>query len=242
MGSELKRMLSGHGFLASFFLGLLAILSGTDWPAGGESLPAGNFLLLAERSFCCRAVSFLLPLVSVLPWSDSFLAESKGGFLKACLPRQDKRSYTENKILAVALGGFLSWMAAGLLVLGLYFVLFFPMEQRGTVSFAMAWRPLSVLLRCGILGAVLASAGGCVSALLCSAYLSFGLPFAGYYFCLILQERYFPYALWLYPPQWISGSADWGPGKEGLWLLLFLFLAAAVGLHGGILYGRVEEI
>ena len=242
MGCELKRMLSGRGFLISFFLGLSAILSGTVWPKGNGNLAAGNFLLLAEQSFCCRAVFFLLPLVSVLPWSDSFLAESKGGFLKASLPRQDKRSYTENKVLAVALGGFLPWMAAGLLTIGFYFVLFFPMEQKGTLSFAMVWEPLAVLLRLGILGAILASAGGSVTALFRSAYLAFGLPFAGYYFCLILQERYFPEALWLYPPQWISGSADWGPGKEGLWLFLLLFLAAAAGLHGGILYGRAEEI
>ena len=34
MGCELKRMLSGRGFLISFFLGLSAILSGTVWPKG----------------------------------------------------------------------------------------------------------------------------------------------------------------------------------------------------------------
>ena len=242
MGCELKRMTAGRGFLASFFLGLSAILSGTAWPSGEGSLAAGNFLTLAKGSFCCRAVVFLLPLVSVLPWSDSFLAESKGGFLKACFPRQDRRSYTENKILAVALGGFLPWATAGLLTLFLYFLLFFPLEQKGAIPFAMVWEPVAVLLRLGILGAVLASLGGIAAALFRSAYLAFGLPFAGYYFCLILQERYFPEALWLYPPQWIMGSADWGPGKEGLWLFLLLFLAVAVSLHGGILYGRVEEV
>lgn len=242
MGCELKRMLSGRGFLASGILGFLAILSGTAWPKTGESLAFGNFLVLTENSFCCRAVFFLLPIVSVLPWSDSFLAESKGGFLKACLPRQDRRSYTENKILTVALGGFLTWVMAGLLTMFLYFLVFFPMEQKGEISFSMIWEPLSVLVRCGILGAVLASIGGCAAALFRSSYLAFGFPFAGYYFCLILKERYFQKALWMYPPQWILGSADWGPGKGGLWLFLLLFLAVVVGLHGGILYGRVEEL
>lgn len=242
MCCEMKRMLSGRGFLAAAFLAFVAILSGTAWPAGEESLPAGNFLLLAKQSFCCKAVSFILPLTAVLPWSDSFLAEVKGGFLKACLPRQDRRSYTENKILAVAFGGFLSWMAAGILTIFFYFVVFFPMEQIGSLSFSMVWESFAVLIRCGLVGAVLASIGGSVAALFRSAYLAFGFPFAGYYFCLILQERYFPEALWLYPPQWISGSADWGTGQEGLWLFLLLFLAVTVGLHGGILYGRVEEL
>ena len=242
MRYEMKRMLSGRGFLAATFLAFAAILSGTAWPTGEGGIAAGNFLLLAKQSFCCRAVSFLLPLTAVLPWSDSFLAEEKGGFLKACLPRQDRRSYTENKILAVALGGFLVWIAAGILIMFLYFVVFFPMEQTGRLSLSMVWEPFSVLLRCGLVGAVLASIGGSVAALFHSAYLAFGFPFAGYYFCLILQERYFPEALWLYPPQWISGSADWGSGQEGLWMFLLLFLAVAAGLHGGILYEKVEEL
>ena len=63
MGCELKRMLSGRGFLISFFLALSAILSGTVWPKGNGNLAAGNFLLLAEQSFCCRAVLFFIPRV-----------------------------------------------------------------------------------------------------------------------------------------------------------------------------------
>ena len=85
--------------------------------------------------------------------------------MKACLPRQDRRSYTENKILAVALGGFLPWATAGLLTLFLYFLLFFPLEQKGAIPFAMVWEPVAVLLRLGILGAVLASLGGIAAAL-----------------------------------------------------------------------------
>lgn len=242
MGCEMKRMLSGRGFVASAFLGFLAMLSGTGWPEGGESFAAGHFLVLAKESYGCRAVFFLLPVAAALPWSDSFLSEMKGGFLKACLPRQSRKTYVENKILAVALGGFFSWLLAGLVVLFFDFLLFFPMEQKGAVSFPAVWEALAPLLRGSLLGGILASAGGMAAVFSGSAYLAFGLPLAGYYFCLILQERYFPDALWLYPPQWILGDADWGPGKEGLWMFLFLLLAVAVGIHGGILYGRLEEL
>ncbi len=242
MGCEIKRMLSGRRFLAAVIVSFAAMASGTAWPKEGERLAAGQFLLLAGQAFCCRAVSFLLPLAAVLSWSDSFLAEIKGGFLKACLPRQDRRRYTENKILAVALSGFCSWIMAGLLLLFLYFLLFFPMEKKGAIPPSAVWEALAPLLRGGLLGGVLASLGGITAALSGSGYLAFGLPFAGYYFCLILQERYFPEALWLYPPQWILGDADWGAGKGGLWLFLLLLLALAVGVHGGILCERLEEL
>ncbi len=245
MGCELKRMLSGRGFLGAVVLCAAAILLGTTWPEK-ENLKAlfepGQFLSMEKEALCSKTVCFLLPVTAVLPWSDSFLAEWKNGFLKASLPRQSRRVYVENKILAVALGGFLTWILTGLLVLFGYFIMFFPLEKQGSILFSQVWELAEVLLRCGLIGAIVASLGGTCAVLTGSAYLTFGFPFVGYYFCIILQERYFPDALWLYPPQWISGSAKWGEQGEGLWLFLILFLAVTVGAHGGILYGRLEEL
>lgn len=246
MGCELRRMLSGRGFLGAVVLCAAAILFGTSWAEMAESLKnllePGSFLAMEQKALCSKAVCFLLPVAAVLPWSDSFLAEWKGGFLKTSLPRQSRRVYVENKILAVALGGFLAWILAGVLVLFGYFVVFFPLEKRGSIRASQIWELAEVLLRCGLIGAIVASLGGICAVVTGSSYLAFGFPFVGYYFCIILQERYFPEALWLYPPQWISGSARWGERGEGLWLFLILFLAVSLGAHGEVLYGRLEEI
>lgn len=242
MRAEMRRMIFGRGFLISVLLCMTAILFGTEWPKMNALLEPGQFLRLEQNALCGKNTCFFLPVTAVLPWSDSILAEIKSGFLKSSLPRQNRRVYTENKILAVALGGFLSWILAGIVVLFGYFLFFFPAEKAGVIAAAMVWELAAVLLRCGLIAAIFASIGGLCAILSGSPYLTFGFPFVGYYFCIILQERYFPEALWMYPPQWISGSAMWGADNEGLWLFLILFLGVAVGAHGGVLYGKLEEL
>lgn len=240
MGVEMRRMLSGKGFLAAFVLALAGIAAGTDWTMQKDLFAAGHFLTVYQGALGSTTVCYLLPLAAVLPWSDSFLGEQKGGFLKASLPRIGRRSYVESKIMTVALSGFLAWAAAGAAALFGIFVIFFPLEKQGTVSLAALWQSLQILTRLGLIAAILASLGGVCAALFGSGYLAFGVPFVGYYFCIILKERYFPNALWLYPPQWITGAAQWGENGEGLWMFLILFLALSVGIHGGVLSDRLD--
>lgn len=242
MRTEMGRMLSGRGFLMAMAVCIGAILSGTTWPQFTEPLEPGQFLNLEKNALCSKSVCFLLPASTVLPWSDSILMEWKGGFLKSSLPRLNRRVYTENKILAVALGGFFAWMAAGIIVLLLFFIVYFPFEKRGKIPAFMIWELLAVLLRLGLIAAITGSVGGICAVLSGSSYLVFGFPLAGYYFCIILQERYFPEAIWFYPPEWIVGNGDWGEDKEGLWLFLLLFLGVSAGLHGSILYEKLEEL
>lgn len=240
MWYELRRMVSGKGFLASLLLCIVGIVMGTSWPDTKNVLDTGQFLSLEQAALGSKVVCYLLPVTAVLPWSDSFLSEWKSGFLKAALPRIGRRNYVENKILAVALGGFLSWLGAGAAVMFGCFLMFFPLEKRGIPGADDVLGVLLPLLRCGLIASIFASFGGICGALGGSAYLAFGIPFVGYYFCMILQERYFPDALWLYPPQWISGTANWGRNQEGLWMFLFLALAVSMCFHAAVLYGKVE--
>ncbi len=242
MRTEIARMLSGKGFLMATAICIAAILFGISWLKPTEPLEPGGFLNLEKNALCSKVVCFLLPVTAVLPWSDSILIEWKGGFLKSSLPRMNRHIFTENKILTVALSGFLSWMVSGIIVLLLLFLMYFPFEKTGKIPIFMIWELAAVLLRLGLIAAIVGSIGGICAVISGSAYLAFGFPFVGYYFCIILQERYFPEAIWLYPPQWIVGSAGWGENKEGLWLFLLLFLAVVVGLHGSILYEKLDEL
>ena len=161
---------------------------------------------------------------------------------KAVLPRTGRLDYVGNKVVAVALSGFLTWLLAGVLISFGYFVVFFPMEQQGSFPVEEGREFLYILLRLGLLGGILSTLGGAAAAVCRSVYLAWGLPFVAYYFCMILHDRYFAQAFWLYPPQWIEGSGDWGEGKLGLWLFLLVFLLGAMAGHGMALYRRVEEI
>ena len=148
----------------------------------------------------------------------------------------------ESKVFTVALGGFLAVFLAGTLMFFIYFAVFFPLEEQGRFPWNSVWELTEILLRCGMLGGIISTFGGICGALTGSVYLTFGLPFVSYYFCVILRDRYFENALWLYPPQWIEGSAKWGADSMGLWLFLLVFLGLVMVVHGGILYDRVSEI
>lgn len=242
MKSELARMFLGKGFWIALVLAVAGMIAGTPLPKQEGLLQTGWFLEAFEKMISSKSVCYLLPAGAVLAWSDSFLYEWKGGFLKSALPRTGRRAYVENKILTVACSGFCVWVIAGLLVLFGYFLFFFPLEETGKIRLTAVWEALEPLLRCGLIGAVFASLGGFCGVLGGSGYLAFGIPFVFYYFCIILQERYFPYALWLYTPQWISGSAQWGGRGEGLWLFLLLLLFLFAGAHAAVMYAKLEEL
>lgn len=242
MDHEIKQMLTGRGFKLAVSLAILGIALGSAYPQTDKILKAGQFMELEKEALCSKIVSFVLPVAAMLPWSDSFLQEWKGGFLRSALPRMQKRVYVEKKVLVVALGGCLVWMAAALAMFYMYYLIFSPMEAVGGSLSETFWPLLAVVARCAIVGSVIASLGGACGVLTRSAYLAYGLPFVGYDFCIILQERYFTEALWLSPQQWIMGTAQWGEQDRGLWLFLLLLLLVSIGVHGGILYGRLEEI
>lgn len=242
MSSEVKRMLESRSFLAAVLIAAAAIAIGTAYPDEDGILETGSFLIMEKKALTSKVVSFLVPVVSVLPWCDSFLEEWKGGYLKSALPRMTRKIYVGSKVFAVALGGFLAWFLAGLLILAGFFLIYFPMEEKGIFPAETFWELMQIMLRLGLLGSIISSLGGVCAVVTGSSYLAFGFPFVGYYFCMILHERYLKDSLWLYPPQWIAGTAQWGEDNQGLWLFLLIFLGAAMGIFGGVLHGRLEEI
>lgn len=242
MSSEIRRMIFGRGFLMACLLGIAGIAAGASYPKLDGLLSSGSFLAMEQKALTSQVVCFLLPVVAVLPWSDSFLEEWQGGFLKASLPRTGRRLFVQSRVFTVALGGFLAWIFSGLLVCLIYFILYFPLEKKGAFPTEQMLSFLEVLIRCGLLGAILATFGGLCAAATGSAYMAYGLPFVGYYFCIILHERYFEEVLWLYPKEWVEGTAVWGENNQGLWLFLLVFLGTVMGIHGGVLHGKLEEI
>ena len=175
-------MLSGRNFWAAVFLGVLGIGFGAVYPKLGEELlPAWNFLSMEKKAFFSETACFFVPLAAVLPWSDSFLGEWKGGFLKAVLPRTGRLDYVGNKVVAVALSGFLTWLLAGVLISFGYFVVFFPMEQQGSFPVEEGREFLYILLRLGLLGGNLEHPrrGGC-------GCLPVGIPGLGPALCGLL--------------------------------------------------------
>ena len=129
-------------------------------------LDTGKFVNMEAEARKSQTMIFLLPLAAVLPWSDSFLLERQGGFLKSALPRTGRRVYVESKVFTVALGGFLAVFLAGTLMFFIYFAVFFPLEEQGRFPWNSVWELTEILLRCGMLGGIISTFGGICGCLL----------------------------------------------------------------------------
>ena len=132
MRVETKRMLLGRSFLAAWLIACFSIAAGQTYPSLKKALTCGTFISLLDGSLKSQMVSFAIPVAAVLPWSDSFLQEYKSGFLKAAFPRTNRRLYVEGKVFSVMTSGFLVWIFAISTILLVNFVIFYPMEIKGS--------------------------------------------------------------------------------------------------------------
>ena len=242
MRVETKRMLLGRSFLAAWLIACFSIAAGQTYPSLKKALTCGTFISLLDGSLKSQMVSFAIPVAAVLPWSDSFLQEYKSGFLKAAFPRTNRRLYVEGKVFSVMTSGFLVWIFAISTILLVNFVIFYPMEIKGSFPKEQFLELLMKALRMGLTGSILSTFGGICGTLWNSAYMAYGIPFVSYYFGIILHERYFKDQIWFYPVEWILADGNWGTDKAGLWLFLLSFLLVLMGIFGGVLNEKVEEI
>ena len=242
MSGEMKRMLTSKNFLAAWLIACAALLFGQTYPSLKKPLTCGAFIDLLDSAIKGQIVSFILPIAAVLTWSDSFLQEYRSGFLKPALPRTSRSQYVEGKVFSILMSGFLVWLLAVITVLLVNFVIFYPMEIKGSFPKEQFLELLMKALRMGLIGSILSTFGGICGTLWNSAYMAYGIPFVSYYFGIILHDRYFKDQIWFYPVEWILADGNWGTDKAGLWLFLLLFLLVLMGIFGGVLNGKVEEI
>ena len=168
---ETKRMLLGRSFLAAWLIACFSIAAGQTYPSLKKALTCGTFISLLDGSLKSQMVSFAIPVAAVLPWSDSFLQEYKSGFLKAAFPRTNRRLYVEGKVFSVMTSGFLVWIFAISTILLVNFVIFYPMEIKGSFPKEQFLELLMKALRMGLIGSILSTFGGICGTLWNSAYI-----------------------------------------------------------------------
>ena len=160
---EIRRLFRAKNFFLGIVIASCGLFFGASYPDGEalkKLLEAGHFLEMEAKAFSSRPFLLLLPIAAVLPWSDSFLLEKQGGFLKSALPRTGRRYYVESKVFTTSLGGFLAVLFAGIFVCFAFFTVFFPREAQGKIAADSFVSLLFLILRSSLLGGILASFGG----------------------------------------------------------------------------------
>lgn len=197
-----------------------------------QPLEAGWTVSFVSETLKKEAFLLMIPFLSALPFSASFVEEWQSGMIRLLAGRVDKDSYLFSKAIATALSGGLILVFGALLLTAGALLAFLPLEK-GEMEPALleeGVRDLSMLvLRYFLCGALWAEVGLLCSAWLNHRYLAYLSPFMADYLLVILHERYVDNLDLLYPKEWILANEPWPWDGWSLtvWLLALSTLAGA---------------
>jgi len=221
-------------YLGSFCIVILACISRLDvirevWETV-ELLEPGWTMSFVIETLCGEILLFILPVLSTLPFSSSFIDEWKAGMTRQAVSRIEKRTYLRSKAIVTALSGGFILSVGSLCLLIVSMVVFLPIEQSVTDT-VMDNKPvqsyIALFARYFVCGALWAETGLFFSTLFNHRFLAWLSPFMIYYLLIIFHERYFEWCFVLYPKEWLIPERQWGFDNWSicLWLLALTALA-----------------
>lgn len=168
-----------------------------------------------------EAVLFAVPILAAVPYTAAFVEDVKSGFLKPCLTRTTVDRYVWGKSLGAAASGGLVLVTGLCLAFGALWLLLAPVEVYGELAVPSRLPEIGLrLLLFFLSGALWATAGLLLSALVQNVYLAYAAPFVLYYVLVILRERYFRAAFLLDPRDCLTLAGPWPLGGKSAALTL----------------------
>lgn len=173
-------------------------------------------------------LSSFLPVLGAIPMSAEYLDDVRSKFARFCLVRGSYSSYLFFQCFscwlcgsAVLLGAIATW--------GITSLVFAPMEQIVQNYSSISPKIVAQLVLLFINSGLWAVVGMALSTIMESKYIAYISPFIVYYLLIILSERYFPNAFFIYPKNWINPE-PWPLGMLGaiIFLLELTFLGAVL--------------
>ncbi len=171
-------------------------------------------------------ILFAVPILAAIPYTTAFTDDVKSGYLKPYLTRTSVTKYILGKGIGAAISGGLALVLGILTALGIFALVFSPIEVYG--EYAVESKIPDIILRLFLFffsGAMWASVGLLASSLTQNVYLAYAAPFIFYYVLIILQERYFRTTFMLNPKNYLTMQGAWPlEGKSAALTLLMLVL------------------
>ena len=245
ISSDIKRALTGRGFIISGLVFMLVImLSSVDSIAeavrSAVPLPNGYHAQIIFNALSSDGFTLALPILCALPYTTAFVDDIKSGYIKLHLHRSGVRSYIQGKLIACALSGGLAMLLGIFVAYGVSFLSFTPLEVAlGKDEIAQPYFAQLLLKAATLLlsGAFWSLVGFTFSAGTQSKYMAYASPFILYYVLIILHERYFEDLYILYPKEWLFPSDSWALGSFGV-IILLTELIAITGLVFSVIAKR----
>lgn len=199
-------------------------------------IPFGYHVEFVKKALCSEATLAFFPILSVLPFSASYVEDLKSKFVLLYLIRGRYNTYIRSRIIACFLAGCGVVLCGVTLFYGISFLIFVPFEHPLETKVFDTESLLPLCLLASISGGFWALLGLFFSTFMESKYIAYTSPFVTYYLLVILCERYFTDAYMLYPPNWINPDV-WPYGFWGA-VIFLLELTLAFGILFVIRVGR----
>ena len=170
-------------------------------------------------------ILFAVPILAAIPYTTAFTDDVKSGYLKPYLTRTSVSRYILGKGVGAAVSGGLALVLGIVTALGVFFLVFAPIEVYG--EYAVKSLIPDMLLRLVLFflsGALWASVGLLASSLTQNVYLAYAAPFIFYYVLIILQERYFRTTFMLNPKNYLTMEGAWPLEGKSAALTLFMLV------------------
>jgi hypothetical protein len=218
---DLKRAIFGRSFLIAFIGMTVCLCIGafsdalTVFRMKPVQVLYGYHSELLLQSLSSDIILFAVPILAAIPYTTAFTDDVRSGYLKPYLTRTSVPRYILGKGLGAAISGGLSLVLGIVVTLGLFMLVFSPVEVYG--EWAVPSRADEILLRLLLFffsGALWASVGLLCSSLTQNVYLAYAAPFIFYYVLIILQERYFRTTFMLNPKNYLTMQGAWPMGGK----------------------------
>ena len=228
---DIKRAVFGRSFLIAYGGMVICLLIG----AFSDALSVfrmeevrvmyGYHRELLLNALGSDIILFAVPILAAIPYTTAFTDDVKSGYLKPYLTRTSVTRYILGKGIGAAVSGGLALVLGILSALGLFMLVFSPIEVYG--EYAVESRIPDIILRCFLFflsGAMWASVGLLCSSLTQNVYLAYAAPFIFYYVLIILQERYFRSTFMLNPKNYLTMQGAWPLAGKSAALTLFMLV------------------
>ena len=228
--SELKRAIFSKTFILTA-IGFAFLITFEDFMTIIEvykdylSKPCTFHYSFVRDALSDSAVKFVLPVIAVLPYSNTFVTEMQNGFIKNILPKAKRNNYIFSKIFASVVSGFAVCAVGILFALLISYGIFAAKEipySKADFGTGEVISFIQVMLRCSFVAMLSASFGSMASLLFNNRYMAYASPFVAYYMLIILNERYIDSVYLLYPYEWLDKTHSWPFDEVGLIVFLIL--------------------
>ena len=209
---EFKRGIGGTGFYISIILLVIAGLMNTGEVLeyiNGIGLPEGEIRCFALffQAIWSEALCYMIPVVTTLALSASYLEDMQSGMLKYILIRTKAKQYLWSKVANCALFGALTvFLALSILLVGFMVVYPFNIAEIGYLKSQTVQYYTDLFGRAVVLilnGSFYAMFGGMIAAFSNNKYMAYAAPFIFYYVVSTLFSAYLSDYPLLNPKEWL---------------------------------------